>query len=851
MSPSPSLPSQPHDRGGRRRSLPLGVPSLAAAAALLAATAGAFVAARQGVAASERSVLRTRVADTARVAEGVAQQVQTSLDLASATAPSTPRAFVRALAARQRGGVLSNVTLLDLAQRRSLAHVGRPAVGLASLDAGGFARAAQLVASGRPGIVRVARVDGSLVVSYAAPIHGSAGRALYAEVAVRDLLRRFFPDEGRIQAALYLGDVQSPATLLGTNTSRTPLHGDVERAQIEPMTGVRATLFARPGGELVSRVIAFVPWLVLATGLLLTAGLVTLIETIRRRGDGAVALVRRLAASERRFRDLFEQANDVMFTLDVDGRITSVNRAGEASLGRSREALLGTPLAELVASDDGPAIARRLAQAADARADDLLALDLRAPDGATVALEVGMRRLVVDGAVIGYEGIGRDVSERRSNEAELTRRATHDALTGLANRELLFERLEHALAAGADPWSAPAVLVLDLDDFKTINDSLGHLAGDALLREVAARIGASVGAGDTCARLGGDEFAVLVEPGGGRLFGATEVAARIAESLLEPIVINQRELVVRGSIGIANAEPGCTPEDLLRNADIAMYDAKARPGSPRWEVFSHGMLDAVRLRLELTAELKRALEDHSLDVRYQPIVDLAGGQVTAVEALTRWPRNGEFLPPATFIPIAEETGMILQLGELVLRRACADATRWRESLPDLRVSVNVSGRELQDRGFVARVARCLADTGLDPDALVLEITETVFLRAAETVPVLAELRELGVRLAIDDFGSGYSSLEYLRRFPVDYLKIDRSFVTGRGLASDVDFLHAIVALADSLDLETVAEGIETHDEYANLRRVRCDGGQGFLFSGPVPSAEIDRIVGGGGACIAA
>jgi EAL domain-containing protein (putative c-di-GMP-specific phosphodiesterase class I) len=263
------------------------------------------------------------------------------------------------------------------------------------------------------------------------------------------------------------------------------------------------------------------------------------------------------------------------------------------------------------------------------------------------------------------------------------------------------------------------------------------------------------------------------------------------------------------------------------------------------------MLDAVRLRLELTAELKRALEDATLDVRYQPIVDLAGGQITAVEALTRWRRDGAFLPPATFIPIAEETGMILQLGELVLRRACTDAARWRASLPDLRVSVNVSGRELQDRGFVGRVARCLGDTGLDPDALVLEITETVFLRAAETVPVLAELRELGVQLAIDDFGSGYSSLEYLRRFPVDYLKIDRSFVTGRGHASDVDFLHAIVALADSLDLQTVAEGIETHDEYANLRRVRCGAGQGFLFSGPVPSTEIDRIVGGGGACIAA
>jgi diguanylate cyclase (GGDEF)-like protein/PAS domain S-box-containing protein len=851
MSPSPPPSSQPSEHGGRRRTLPLGLPSLAAAAVLLAATAGAFVAARQGVAASERSVLRTRVADTARLAEGVAQQVQSAIDLASATAPATPRAFVRVLGPRQVGNPLTNVSLVDLGQRRSLASVGRPASALRGLDAAGWARAARLARAGHVSILRVARVRGSLVVSYVAPVRGAVGRAVYAEVSVRDLLGRYFPDGGRIEAALYLGSTRSPLTLLGANTTRLPLRGAVEVATLEPMTGVRATLVARPGGELVSRAIAFVPWLVLAAGLLLTVGLVTMVETIRRRGDGAVALVRKLAVSERRFRDLFEQANDVMFTLDVAGRVTSINRAGEASLGRNRDELLGTSLADLLASGDADAIARRLAQAANATADDLLALDLRTPGGAVVALEVGMRPIVVDGAVVGFEGIGRDVSERRHAEAELTRRATHDALTGLANRELLFERLEQALAGRDDPWSAPAVLVLDLDDFKTINDSLGHLAGDTLLREVAARISASVGAGDTCARLGGDEFAVLVEPGGGRLFGATEVAARIAESLLEPVVVNQRELVVRGSIGIANAEPGCTPEDLLRNADIAMYDAKGRPGSPRWEVFSPGMLDAVRLRLELTAELKRALEDATLDVRYQPIVDLAGGQITAVEALTRWRRDGEFLAPATFIPIAEETGMILQLGELVLRRACADAARWRASLPDLRVSVNVSGRELQDRAFVGRVARCLGDTGLDADALVLEITETVFLRAAETVPVLAELRELGVRLAIDDFGSGYSSLEYLRRFPVDYLKIDRSFVTGRGLASDVDFLHAIVALADSLDLETVAEGIETHDEYANLRRVRCGGGQGFLFSGPVPSAEIDRIVGGGGACIAA
>jgi len=331
MSPSPP---QPHDRGGRLGPLPLGLPSLAAAAALIAVTAAAFVAARQGVAASERSVLHTRVADTARLAEGVAGQVQTSLDLASATASPNPRSFVRILVPRQRASVLANVTLVDLGRRQALAHVGRPATGLAGLRASDWARAARLAAGGRSGLIRVARVDGSLVVSYAAPVRGSAGRAVYAEVAVRDLLQRFFPDEGRIQAALYLGGAQSTATLLGANTTRLPVRGTVERASLEPMTGLHATLFARPGGELVSSAIAIVPWLVVAAGLLLTAGLVTLIETIRRRGDGAVALVRKLATSERRFRDLFEQANDVMFTLDVDGRITSVNRA-PASAGRT------------------------------------------------------------------------------------------------------------------------------------------------------------------------------------------------------------------------------------------------------------------------------------------------------------------------------------------------------------------------------------------------------------------------------------------------------------------------------------------------------------------------------------
>jgi diguanylate cyclase (GGDEF)-like protein len=457
-----------------------------------------------------------------------------------------------------------------------------------------------------------------------------------------------------------------------------------------------------------------------------------------------------------------------------------------------------------------------------------------------------MRPLVVEGAVVGFEGIGRDVSDRRHAEAELTRRATHDALTGLANRELLFERLQQALTAEDAPWSAPAVLVLDLDDFKTINDSLGHLAGDALLRGVAARIAASVGPGDTCARLGGDEFAVLVEPGGGRLFGATEVAARIAESLLEPVVVNQRELVVRGSIGIANAEPGCTPEDLLRNADIAMYAAKSA-GRGQVVAFRRDLLETASARSELAAMLRGAEARRELQVHFQPVVELENGAPIGVEALVRWQPRGHVLHlPAEFIGLAEETGEILPIGRWVISESCRHVRelQLKYDLPRLRLYVNLSARQFRDPNLVSMIQAALADAGMEPANLTLEITEgTLLTPGYETVQRIGELRALGLRLAIDDFGTGYSSLGFLNAFQLDELKIDRSFVPGSDGVGDAHVLsQAIVDMGNALGLDIVAEGIETESQADWFRTLGCRLGQGYLFARPMAVADLDRYL---------
>jgi diguanylate cyclase (GGDEF)-like protein len=439
----------------------------------------------------------------------------------------------------------------------------------------------------------------------------------------------------------------------------------------------------------------------------------------------------------------------------------------------------------------------------------------------------------------------RDVSERKRLEEQLTHQAFHDPLTGLANRALFRDRVSHALALAQRQGHQITVLFLDLDDFKRVNDSLGHAEGDRLLISAGERFLCCARAVDSVARLGGDEFAILMEHVAGN-DGREELLERLQTAMAHPFTLSGNQVQVSVSIGVATAGPGETADDLLRNADVAMYVAKRR-GKGRAETYESRMYADVRERLEMEAALRAALERDELRLHYQPIVSLEHGEMYGVEALVRWehPTFGHLLPQH-FIPVAEETGLIVRLGEWVLGEACRQVAVWRESFPGARlaVSVNISGRQLQGPDLPNRLRAAVAAAGVDPSAVILEITESVLMQQTDSVlERLRELKAIGVRLAIDDFGTGYSSLSYLQRFPIDILKIARPFVEEVGAGADRSALaRAIIGLGDTLKLDTIAEGIEMAEQRMALLGLGCTLGQGHLFSPALPPDAIDRIL---------
>ncbi len=437
--------------------------------------------------------------------------------------------------------------------------------------------------------------------------------------------------------------------------------------------------------------------------------------------------------------------------------------------------------------------------------------------------------------------------ERKGLEEQLTHQAFHDSLTGLPNRALFTDRVQHAIDRTTRAQESIAVLLLDLDDFKSVNDSLGHLAGDELLKVLAERLVACLRSADTAARLGGDEFAILLEGSDKR--SAMRIAERILESLGESLLLFGREIKVSGSIGIALSADGDTRmSDLLRNADTAMYAAKDA-GKNRYQIFEQRMHSGIIKRLELQAELQRAVKSDEIVVHYQPVYRLDPHSMTGVEALVRWdhPVKG-LVPPADFIPMAEETGLIVPIGMRVLEETCRQLKIWSETVvrgASLRAGVNFSARQLQVPTLVEDVTACINNSGIDPSLIVVEITESVLMHDPEEIAAkLERLKDFGVNLAIDDFGTGYSSLSYLRRFPVNVLKIDKFFVQGldRG-PEEAAYGRAIVKLGHSLDLDVCAEGIETPGEYEALIEMGCEFGQGFLFSRPVTPARIAELNG--------
>jgi diguanylate cyclase (GGDEF)-like protein len=453
----------------------------------------------------------------------------------------------------------------------------------------------------------------------------------------------------------------------------------------------------------------------------------------------------------------------------------------------------------------------------------------------------------IDGAVVGRVWSFRDVTDRTRLLNELTHQAFHDSLTGLANRALLRDRLEHAVARARRSAATVAVLFCDLDRFKMVNDTLGHDAGDELLLEVARRFEYNLRDGDTAARLGGDEFAIVIDET--TRSDTTVLAQRLLDTLRDPFIVNGREVFIRASIGIAdNSEEVLDADELLLRADIAMYSAKSR-GRDRFAAFEPTMQTELAARSELFGDLRHAIINGQLCVHYQPLIDLDTRHIESFEALLRWqhPTRG-LVPPSEFIPIAEETGMILELGRYVLNEACRQASQWRDHTAsgELTISVNVSGHQLYDDQFVSDVEDALSTAGLPPNALILELTESTLLTDTATVHErLQQLKDLGVRLAIDDFGTGYSSLSYLHSFPVDYLKIDRSFVNSLNEKQNEQsrvMVRSIIGIAHNLKLGVVAEGIEQSNELDELVDAGCNTGQGYLFARPAPPEHITELL---------
>ncbi|HET6521465.1 MAG TPA: EAL domain-containing protein [Geminicoccaceae bacterium] len=551
-----------------------------------------------------------------------------------------------------------------------------------------------------------------------------------------------------------------------------------------------------------------------------------------------------LRESERRFRDFAAAASDWFWETDAGHRFTWVSANAEALVGVPREGHYGTAHLELMAPGTDPAVVEAHRRTLDAHEPFRDFEYLRRGPGGDAWLSVsGVPVIDAGGRFQGYRGISRDITEKKRAEERIRELAHHDDLTGLPNRRLLDDRLQQAVARARRSGEGVALLLLDLDHFKDINDTLGHPLGDRLLRAIAVRLGQGLRASDTLARLGGDEFAVI-QAGLRGPESAAALAGKLIDAAAAPVRVDDHEVVTGASIGIS-LFPGDGAEVplLLRNADLALYRAKAA-GRGRYRFFRPSMAAAAEARRRLEGELRRALERREFLLHYQPLLDAAQGRITGVEALVRWrhPRRG-VLPPALFIPSAETTGLIQPLGEWVLREACRQAGAWHGARRPLTVAVNLSPVQVRQPDAVARLARIIDQAGVAPGAIEFEITEGVFVDAAATSAAagLDRLVGAGARIAIDDFGTGYCSLAYLQRFPVHTIKIDRSFVGHIGRDGEA-IVEAVLALGRSLNKRVVAEGVETMPQLAFLRGRGCPAMQGFLIGRPQGPEELGAFL---------
>jgi diguanylate cyclase (GGDEF)-like protein/PAS domain S-box-containing protein len=548
-------------------------------------------------------------------------------------------------------------------------------------------------------------------------------------------------------------------------------------------------------------------------------------------------------AAETRFEIGFEQTGIGAVILDLEGVPIRVNPAVSSLLGRPENLLVGRHWTEYTHPADGPGWKELLARVAaghDTYEDERRYVR---PDGSVVwaSSHVTLVRDELGDAQYFLAQL-QDITDRKSMEEELVHQALHDSLTGLPNRALLTDRLVQGLAGSERRGSTLGVVFLDLDRFKTVNDSFGHVSGDDLLRHVGKRIAGVIRPGDTVARNGGDEFVVVCDDVS--VLETEQIAERVVATLREPFSIRNQEITITASIGIAMADAGATPESLLRDSDAAMYRAKER-GRGRIELFDEVLRTKVERRMATESALRRALEREELTVYYQPVVDLVTGAMVSAEALLRWehPERGLILPDE-FIPLAEETGLIVPIGAWVLEQACERLVQWHHTDPSMSVAVNLSVRQTAAPNIAGVIEDVLRRSGARAENLCLELTESLFMEDVVFFEkTLTSLKLLGAKLSIDDFGTGYSSLSYLKRFPVDAVKVDRTFIDGLGSdPHESALVAAIVAMAEALDLEVTAEGVESADQLAHLKELRCQRAQGFYLARPMPAVDIDRLI---------
>ncbi|MEU8320152.1 sensor domain-containing phosphodiesterase [Nonomuraea sp. NPDC048881] len=623
---------------------------------------------------------------------------------------------------------------------------------------------------------------------------------------------------------------------------------------------------ARPvGGPVVRNVVAMMPLALVAvaactllahlagaraaqpvTGVVVVAVSVVLLLLVRLFVLSAASIRLRglVSLGERQLRELAESTGDVVLLCDYEGVVHEIGAGVEVTYGYPPEELVGGSIFDYIHPEDVPGIqAAMRAMTTDeegaAPGACLIACRVRAADGTWRPTEsVATRHIGGDDLMLVTT---RDVSDEEALRNQVAHLTFHDGVTGLPNRAYFEERTREVLAGRTS--GNVAVIFLDLDGFTSVNDSVGHASGDYLLGQAARRLRGAVRADDTLARWGGDEFAVLVETGGDAQM-AVDMAERLVRAVSqEPFRVADRDVALTASVGVAFTEDGLPAGDLMRNADVAMARSKEL-GGRRVEVFAAQMHADVVRRLELAADLQRALIEQQFAIEYQPVVDLATSRVTAVEALVRWWRGSVFVPPEQFLGPAEDTGLIVPLSEWILREACREVASWRASSWDIGLSLNLSARQITAPRFVETVEQALAESGLPASALTLEVIEEMLVEdAEETIRRLSELRALGVRLAIDDFGTGYASLAFLRQLPVDMIKIDPSFVSGLGRDDTLTLLtRTIVRLGHDLGLTVVAEGIERPEQLELLREMGCTRGQGFLVARPMAARGVDSLM---------